>query len=99
MRNVETVAIRDAVRKLCIDSNFYLPEDVKKALQQSIGKEESPIGKEILRDIVKNAEIAARDGVAICQDTGFAVFFVELGQEVAIVGGDFNEAVNEGVPL
>jgi fumarate hydratase subunit alpha len=99
MRTIETVAIRDAVKRLCMDSNFYLPDDVKKALERSVGKEESPIGKEILADIVKNAEIAARDGVAICQDTGFAVFFVELGQEVAVVGGDFNAAINEGVRL
>lgn len=99
MRNIETVAIRDAVRQLCIDSNYYLPDDVKKALERSVEKEESPIGKGILADIVKNAEIAARDGVAICQDTGFAVFFVELGQEVAVVGGDFNEAIHEGVRL
>lgn len=99
MRTIETVAIRDAVKRLCMDSNFYLPDDVKKALERSVEKEESPIGKEILADIVKNAEIAARDGVAICQDTGFAVFFVELGQEVAVVGGDFNAAINEGVRL
>ncbi len=99
MRNVEAGAIRDAVRKLCIDSNYYLPEDVKQALEQSVGKEESPIGKEILRDIIKNAEIAARDQVAICQDTGLAVFFIELGQEVHVVGGDFNAAVNEGVRM
>jgi fumarate hydratase subunit alpha len=99
MRNVEAVAIRDAVKQLCIDSNVYLPGDVKKILEQSVDKEESPIGREILRDIVKNAEIAARDGVAICQDTGFAVFFIELGQEVAVVGGDYNAAVNEGVRL
>jgi fumarate hydratase subunit alpha len=99
MRTVETGVIRDAVKQLCIDSNYYLPEDVKKALEQSITKEESPIGKEILQDIVKNAEIAARNGVAICQDTGFAVFFIELGQDVSLVGGDFTGAVNEGVRL
>ena len=97
MRNVEAAVIRDTVKKLCIDSNLFLPDDVKKALEQSIEIEKSPLGREILRDIVKNAEIAARDEVPICQDTGFAVFFVELGQEVAVVGGGFNDAINEGV--
>ncbi len=97
MRRIQAGTIRDTVKKLCIDSNIYLPDDVRKAIEQAVGREESPLGKEILRDILKNEEIARKDLVPICQDTGFAVFFVELGQDVSIVGGDFTEAVNEGV--
>jgi fumarate hydratase subunit alpha len=97
MRKIKAETIRDTVKKLCIDSNIDLPEDVRKAIKQAVGREESPLGKEILQDILRNEEIARTDVVPICQDTGFAVFFVELGQDVSIVGGDFTEAVNEGV--
>jgi len=97
MREINVAEITDAVEKLCIESNYYLPEDVKRALEKAAETEESPLGKEILRDILKNEEIARTKNVPICQDTGSAVFFVEIGQEVHIVGGDFNEAMDEGV--
>ena len=97
MREINVAEITDAVAKLCIDSNYYLPDDVQKALEAAREKEESELGKEILGDILKNAEIARTNDVPICQDTGFAVFFVELGQEVHFVGGDFDAAVDEGV--
>lgn len=80
-----------------MDANYYLGEDVVQRLQECEKKEESPTGKEVLNKILENAQIAESDQVPLCQDTGFAVFFVELGQEVHIVGGDFVEAVNEGV--
>lgn len=97
MREIEAAVISEAVETLCIDANYDLPEDVLAALVDAEGREESPLGKTILSDIVKNAGIAARDRVPICQDTGLAVFFVELGQEVHIVGGSFREAMDEGV--
>ena len=97
MREINVAEIIDAVEKLCIESNYYLPEDVKRALEKAVETEESPLGKEILLDILKNAEIAGTKKVPICQDTGFAVFFAEIGQEAHIVGGDFNEAMDEGV--
>lgn len=97
MRKIQADTIRETVKKLCIDSNIYLPEDVKNALKKASEIEESPLGREILKDIISNAEIAGNGKIPICQDTGFSVFFVELGQDVSIVGGDFYEAVNEGV--
>jgi len=97
MREINVSEITDAVARLCIDSNYFLPIDVQKALEAAMGKEESELGKEILGDILKNAEISRTNEVPICQDTGLAVFFIELGQDVRLVGGDFNEAVDEGV--
>ena len=97
MREVNVSEITDVVEKLCIDSNYYLPEDVKNALEKALEGEESPLGKEILQDILKNQEIARTKNVPICQDTGLAVLFLELGQDVRLIGGDLNEAINEGV--
>jgi len=93
--NVETIT--KTVEKLCIDANYNLPADVKKVLEEAVEREESPLGREILRDILRNAEIAKCDEVPICQDTGLAVVFLELGQGVKLVGGDLNEAINKGV--
>ena len=97
MRKVKASIIRETVKRLCIDSNIYLPADVVKALREALEREESPLGREILLDLIKNQEIAREDRVPLCQDTGFAVFFIELGQEVSIVEGSFTEAVQEGV--
>ncbi|MDI6705636.1 MAG: fumarate hydratase [Bacillota bacterium] len=97
MREVHVDTVTKTIEELCMDANYNLPEDVKEALEQAVQKEASPLGKEILQDIIKNAEIASRDRVPICQDTGFTVVFLELGQDVRIVGGDINEAINEGV--
>jgi fumarate hydratase subunit alpha len=97
MREINVDIITNAVEKLCIDANYYLPEDVKRALEDAVEKEESPLGKEILTDILKNQDIARRNDVPICQDTGLAVLFLELGQDVRLVGGDLNEAINRGV--
>lgn len=97
MREIDASVITGAVKNLCMDANYYLGEDVVQRLQECEKKEESPTGKEVLNKILENAQIAESDQVPLCQDTGFAVFFVELGQEVHIVGGDFVEAVNEGV--
>ena len=97
MREVNAQKITEVVRKMCIDSNYYLTEDVLKALDEGEKKEESPVGKEVFQQLKENIRIAREEQVAICQDTGLAVVFVELGQEVHIVGGDFNEAIHEGV--
>ena len=97
MRELQTKEITSAVKRLCMEANYYLGEDVLNAVREGLKKEESPLGKDILQQIVENAEIAAKEEVPICQDTGFAVIFVELGQEVRVVNGDFNEAINEGV--
>lgn len=97
MREINVSTITEAVKKLCIDANYYLGEDVIKSLQDSVKHEESPTGKEVLGKILENIEIAKNDRVPLCQDTGYAVFFIEIGQDVHLTGGDFVEAVNEGV--
>ncbi|MFQ5905799.1 MAG: fumarate hydratase [bacterium] len=97
MREIETGQITELVKRLCIDANYNLGDDVKEGLEAALKKEESPTGKEILEQILENANIARDDHVPMCQDTGFAVIFCELGQDVHVIGGDFNEAINEGV--
>lgn len=97
MREINVEEITKVVEKLCIESNYYLPQDVKCALENALHKEESPLAKEILQDILKNQDIARTNNVPICQDTGLAVIFLELGQDVRLVGGDLNEAIDEGV--
>lgn len=97
MKEVNAKQITEVVRKLCIDANLYLGEDVLAALDRGEKMEESPVGKEVFQQLKENARIAREEQVPICQDTGLAVLFVELGQDVHIVGGDFNAAVNEGV--
>ena len=97
MREINVSQVTDTIERLCIEANYYLPEDVRRALEQAFESEESPLGKEILGDILKNEEIARTNDVPICQDTGLAVFFLELGQDVHLVGGDLNEAIDEGV--
>ncbi len=97
MRKISVDTIEKAVQDLCMDVNYYLPNDVIKALEESVDKEISPLGKDILRDILKNSEIAKENQVPICQDTGFAVVFLEIGQDVRVVEGNINEAINQGV--
>lgn len=97
MRTIEAAAITEAVARLSIDANYYLSEDVFEALKGSIDKEESPLGKEVLEQIVENACIAKNEDRAICQDTGMAIVFMEIGQDVHIVGGGLEDAVNAGV--
>jgi fumarate hydratase subunit alpha len=97
MREIVAKRITDTVKKLCIEANTNLSEDVVEALNKALSKEESPIGREILRQIIGNAKIAWRDKLPLCQDTGLAVVFVEIGQEVRIIDGTLVEAINEGV--
>lgn len=97
MRKIEVNEIIDAVRELCIRANCVLNDDVYNALEAAKSTEKSPIGKEILCQLTDNADIAKNENVPICQDTGMAIVFVELGQEVHIKGGLLTDAINEGV--
>lgn len=97
MREINVNLITEKVRDLCIEANTDLGEDVLQALDRAMEREESPLGVEILKELKENARIAKEEKVAICQDTGFAVIFVELGQDVHLVGGDLREAIYEGV--
>jgi len=97
MREVQASRITSAVKELCMRANYILPEDMKAAIAAYRNKEVSESGKSIFTQIVENMEIAERDHVPICQDTGVAVFFVELGQDVHVVGGGYEDAFNEGV--
>jgi len=97
MREINVGLITEKVRELCMKANTDLGEDVFQAFDRAMEKEESPLGGEILKELKENARIAKEENVPICQDTGFAVVFVELGQEVHLVGGSLNEAIHEGV--
>ena len=97
MREVNVKVITEKVRALCMEANTDLGEDVLQAFDRAIDKEESPLGIEILKELKENARIAKEERVAICQDTGFAVIFLELGQDVHLVGGGLREAIFEGV--
>ena len=97
MKELHTSIVTEAVKELCKRANYFLGEDVLKRLEQCLETEESPVGKEVLQKIIENEEIARSEEVPLCQDTGFAVVFVELGQEVHFTGGTFTEAIHEGV--
>ena len=97
VREFDVAAVTAAVRDLCITANYDLPVDVYEALKAAQEVEESPVGREVLAQLVENADIAAADRAPICQDTGLAVIFAEVGQDVHLTGGDFEEAVHEGV--
>ncbi len=97
MREIHVEQIISAVENLCIESNIKLPPDVKQALEEASKNEASPIGREIIGDILRNAEIAEQKKIPICQDTGFAVFFLKLGDDVRVIGGNITDAINEGV--
>ena len=97
MREIEAQNVTEAVRDLCIEANTRLPEDHLAALRRALGEEESALGREVLERLLENAEVARKRCVAFCQDTGYAVFFVELGSEVRVAGGEIGEAIDEGV--
>ena len=97
MRQINTEQITDTVEKLCIDANYNLGDDLITSLQNALKKEESPLGKEVITQLLENAEIGKKEQVPVCQDTGFAIIFMEIGQEVALAGGNLREAVNEGI--
>ncbi len=97
MRTIEVDQITQAIAKMCTDACYYLSEDVYEALVVAGSKEESPLGKEIIGKIVENANISKKEDRPICQDTGMTVVFMEIGQDVHLVGGSLEEAVNAGV--
>jgi len=97
VREIPSEKITSTVKRLCIEANTLLGEDVIVAYEKGLEKEESPIGKDGLRQLLENARIAKTEGLALCQDTGLVVVFVELGQDVHIVGGGLDEAIHEGV--
>lgn len=97
MRKIQSNVITKKIKNMCISANQVLGEDVFNKIEDSIEKEQSPIGKDILEKLLINANIAKKKEMPICQDTGIAVFFVEIGQEVIIEGGNLTEAINEGV--
>ncbi len=98
MRQIDSSKITDAVKEMCIEANHYLTEDMKKALNNAAEEERSPLGKQVLCQLQDNLKIAAEDMIPICQDTGMAVMFVEIGQDVH-VSGSLKDAINEGVRL
>jgi fumarate hydratase subunit alpha len=97
MREIDVKLITEKVRDLCMEANTDLGDDVLQTFDQAIEKEESPLGLEILKELKENARIAKEEKVPICQDTGFAVVFIELGQDVHLIGGTLTEAIHEGV--
>ncbi len=97
MRTIHANEIKEVVKTLVMDTEYFIPSDFIEAIKEAQTKEESPIGREILGTILKNAEVAASEEVAYCQDTGYPVFFVEVGQDVHIEGGSIRDAINEGV--
>ncbi len=97
MRDIDARAVTETVARLFLEANYHLTDDVLAALKNAESNEESPAGKEVLRQIIKNADIAAEEQIPLCQDCGAAVVFLELGQDAHVVGGDLTAAVNEGV--
>ena len=97
MRTVNVSEITKNIREMCIEANHYLSKDMETVLKQSRETEESPLGRQILDQLSENLQIAADDKIPICQDTGMAVVFLEVGQDVHLEGGAVEDAVNEGV--
>ena len=97
MREIPVSEITEAVKKLCISANYNLNSDVYSAIENSKDNEQSPIGKNILSQLLENADLAKENCKPICQDTGMAVVFLEVGQEVHFTGGNITDAINEGV--
>lgn len=97
MRSINVEEITKNIKEMCIEANYYLSEDMNKALKNATGTEKSPLGKQILNQLQYNLEIAGKDMIPICQDTGMAVVFLEVGQEVHFEGGLIEDAVNEGI--
>ncbi len=97
MRQINTEQITDTVEKLCIDANYNLGDDLIASLQNALNQEESPLGKEVITQLLENAEIGKKEQVPVCQDTGFAIIFIEIGQEIMLTGGNLRDSINEGI--
>jgi len=99
MRELSCGQIAEAVAELCVRANTVLPREIRILIEDAGKSEKSPAGREVLGDLCENYRLAEREGLPICQDTGMAVVFAEVGQEVHITGGGFEDAINEGVRL
>ncbi len=97
MRTVDVNVLTQNIREMCIEANHFLSPDMKKAFAMAKQQEKAPLGRQILLQLQQNMEIAAQDMIPICQDTGMVVVFLEVGQDVHLVGGNVEDAVNEGV--
>ena len=97
MRTIEVSQIKDTVKELCIKANVYLPKSLEDKIKNSIDEEKSPVGKNVFCDLCENIQSAKDEHIAICQDTGMAVIFLEIGQDVHFVGGSLYDAINQGV--
>lgn len=97
MRNIHTDEITKNIKEMCIEANLHLADDVVGAIDRAEKNEESSIGKKILGQLQENMDIAANDSIPICQDTGMAVVFIKIGQDVHIEGANLEEAINEGI--
>jgi len=97
MRIIDTGEIIKHISEMCIEANHFLSEDMKEVFHKAVASEKSPLGKQVLNQLEENLSIAGNDKIPICQDTGMAVVFISLGQEVYIKGGSLEEAIHEGV--
>lgn len=97
MREINVATITQNIKEMCIEANHFLTDDMKKVLNQAVDSEKSPLGKQVLCQLKENLQIAGDDMIPICQDTGMAVVFINVGQEVHLTGGDITDAINEGV--
>lgn len=97
MREVNVSIITDNIKEMCIEANHFLTDDMKNVFENAVKNEESALGKQVLGQLEENLKIAGEDMIPICQDTGMAVVFINVGQEVHLTGGDITEAINEGV--
>ena len=97
MRELDGKVITENIKEMCIEATHFLTEDMKNVLDDSVTKEESPLGKQILQQLQENLQIAGDEMIPICQDTGMAVVFIKVGQDVHFTGGNIEDAINEGV--
>ena len=97
MRNISVHEITKNIKEMCIEANHFLSSDMKQVFEKAMRKEEAPLGKQILNQLEENLKIAAEDMIPICQDTGMAVIFIKIGQEVHFEDGNLTDAINEGV--
>lgn len=97
MREVNVSIITDNIKEMCIEANHFLTDDMKNFFENAVKNEESALGKQVLGQLEENLKIAGEDMIPICQDTGMAVVFINVGQDVHLIGGDITDAINEGV--
>ena len=97
MRTIRTTEITERIKEMCIEANYFLAPDMKQAIEDAASAEETEIGRHILGKLCENMKIAGDDGIPVCQDTGMAVIFMDIGQDVHFEGGDLESAINEGV--